>query len=85
VIGVPDARFGEEVMAWVVPREGAEVGQASVAAFCDGRIAHYKVPRYVETVSEFPMTVTGKVQKYRLREMAIEALGLEEAAGVRTA
>jgi fatty-acyl-CoA synthase len=85
VIGVPDARFGEELMAWVVPREGAAVDQASVAAFCDGRIAHYKVPRYVETVGEFPMTVTGKVQKYRLREMAVEALGLEDAAGVRTA
>jgi fatty-acyl-CoA synthase len=85
VIGVPDARFGEELMAWVVPRDGAAVDQASVAAFCDGRIAHYKVPRYVETATEFPMTVTGKVQKYRLREMAVEALGLEEAAGVRTA
>jgi fatty-acyl-CoA synthase len=85
VIGVPDERYGETVMAWVVPREGAEVDRASVAAFCEGRIAHYKVPRYVEAVTEFPMTVTGKVQKYRLREMALEALGLEDAAGVRTA
>jgi fatty-acyl-CoA synthase len=85
VIGVPDARYGEELMAWVIPRAGAAVDQASVADFCYGRIAHYKVPRYVEAVDEFPMTVTGKVQKYRLREMAVEALGLEDAAGVRTA
>jgi fatty-acyl-CoA synthase len=78
VIGVPDARFGEELMAWVVPRGGAGIDQETVAEFCKGRIAHFKVPRYVQTVSEFPMTVTGKVQKFKLREQAIEELGLRE-------
>ena len=62
-----------------------EVDHDSVAEFCRGRIAHHKVPRYVATVDEFPMTVTGKVQKYKLREMAIEQLGLEEAAAIETA
>jgi fatty-acyl-CoA synthase len=85
VVGVPDARFGEELMAWIVPRGGASVDQASVAEFCRGKIAHYKVPRYVAVVDDFPMTVTGKVQKFKLREQAIEQLGLEEAAAVETA
>jgi fatty-acyl-CoA synthase len=79
VVGVPDPRFGEELMAWIVPRGGADVTQESVAEFCHGRIAHFKIPRYVAVVDEFPMTVTGKVQKYKLRELAIEQLGLEEA------
>ncbi len=80
VVGVPDERYGETVMAWIVPRGGAEVDQASVAAFCEGRIAHFKVPAHVRTLPEFPMTVTGKVQKYRLRELAEEALGLASPA-----
>jgi fatty-acyl-CoA synthase len=79
VVGVPDPRYGEELMAWIVPREGATLDQEAIAAFARGRIAHYKVPRYVKTVEGFPMTVTGKVQKYRLREMAVEELGLTEA------
>jgi fatty-acyl-CoA synthase len=78
VVGVPDARYGEELMAWVVARGGAELDRDAVAEFCKGKIAHYKVPRYVQVVSEFPMTVTGKVQKYKLREQAIEELGLAE-------
>ena len=85
VVGVPDVRYGEELMAWIVPRGGASVDQESVAEFCRGKIAHHKVPRYVETVDAFPMTVTGKVQKYKLREMAIEQLGLEDAAAIETA
>ncbi|MGH2967962.1 MAG: AMP-binding protein [Solirubrobacteraceae bacterium] len=85
VVGVPDARYGEELMAWIVPRAGAEVDRESVAAFCEGRIARHKVPRYVACVDDFPMTVTGKVQKYKLRELAIEQLGLEQAAAVETA
>jgi fatty-acyl-CoA synthase len=85
VVGVPDERYGEEVMAWVVLREGATLGQDELREFCRGKIAHYKIPRYVETCSEFPMTVTGKVQKHKLREQAIETLGLQAAAGVRTA
>ncbi len=82
VVGVPDPRFGEELMAWIVPRAGAEIDRDSVAAFCEGKIAHYKVPRYVATVESFPMTVTGKVQKFKLRELAIEQLGLEEPAAI---
>jgi fatty-acyl-CoA synthase len=78
VVGVPDARYGEELMAWIVCRGGAELDREAVAEFCRGKIAHYKVPRYVQCVSEFPMTVTGKVQKFRLRERAVEELGLQE-------
>jgi len=85
VVGVPDQRYGEELMAWIVPRGGADVDRDAIAEFCDGKIARHKVPRYVATVDEFPMTVTGKVQKYKLREMAIEQLGLEDAAAIETA
>ena len=82
VIGVPDQRYGEELMAWVIPRGGATLDADAVRAFCRGRIAHYKVPRYVKLVDGFPMTVTGKVQKFRMREQAIAELGLGESAGV---
>ncbi|HLH64735.1 MAG TPA: AMP-binding protein [Solirubrobacteraceae bacterium] len=85
VIGVPDERYGEELMAWIVPRAGATLDAAAVREFCEGRIAHYKIPRYVKLVDSFPMTVTGKVQKYKLRERAIAELGLERAAAIRTA
>jgi len=85
VIGVPDERYGEELMAWVIPREGEALDEESVRAFCEGRIARHKVPRYVRVVDAFPMTVTGKVQKYKMREEAISELGLETAAGVQTA
>jgi len=81
VVGVPDERYGEELMAWVVLREGAEPLTAeAVQAFCDNRLARYKVPRYVHVVDGFPMTVTGKVRKVEMREAAVEILGLEEAA-----
>jgi fatty-acyl-CoA synthase len=85
VIGVPDERYGEELMAWVVVRPGREVGEDDLRSFCQGSIAHYKVPRHWRFVEEFPMTVTGKVQKYKLREMAISDLGLERAATAATA
>ncbi|MBE2315158.1 AMP-binding protein [Solirubrobacter sp. CPCC 204708] len=78
VIGVPDPRYGEELMAYVRLRGGAALDREAVAEFCQGKIAHYKVPRYVQVVDEFPMTVTGKIQKYKLREAAIESLGLAE-------
>lgn len=78
VIGVPDPRYGEELMAYVQTRGGISLEREAVAEFCRGRIAHYKVPRYVQVVDEFPMTVTGKIQKYKLREAAIESLGLAE-------
>jgi fatty-acyl-CoA synthase len=73
VIGVPSERYGEEVMAWVKPRTGATVSAAALVAACRGRIATYKIPRYWRIVESFPMTVTGKVQKYRLREAAAAA------------
>jgi fatty-acyl-CoA synthase len=78
VVGVPDARYGEELMAWIVPRGDARPDAGSIRAFCRGRIDHHKIPRYVRCVDEFPMTVTGKVQKFRLRERAIGDLGLIE-------
>ncbi|HEX4538643.1 MAG TPA: AMP-binding protein [Acidimicrobiales bacterium] len=79
VIGVPDVRFGEEIMAWVKVRPGAELTDEDVRAFCRGRIAHFKVPRYVRFAPEFPMTVTGKVQKFRMREISVAELGIEMA------
>jgi fatty-acyl-CoA synthase len=85
VIGVPDAKYGEELMAWVKVREGASLTEDALKEFCRGRIAHYKVPRYVKFTDEFPMTVTGKIQKFKMREQAVAELGLEGAAGVRTA
>ena len=85
VIGVPDAKYGEEIMAWVRVREGATLSRDDVAEFCQGKIAHFKVPRYVHVTDEFPMTVTGKVQKYLMREASIELLGLHDAARTPTA
>ncbi len=85
VIGVPDERYGEELCAWVRLREGAPADEEALRAFCRGRIAHTKIPRYVVFVDEFPMTVTGKVQKFRMREMTVERFGLERAADVTTA
>ena len=85
VIGVPSARYGEEVMAWVKPKAGAAPSEDDLRAFCRGTIATYKIPRYWKLVESFPMTVTGKVQKFRMREIATAELGLEGAAGVDTA
>jgi fatty-acyl-CoA synthase len=85
VIGVPDLKYGEEVMAWITVRAGAELTADDIRVFCKGRIAHYKIPRYVQITDEFPMTVTGKIQKFKLREQAVELLDLHDAAGTRTA
>jgi len=85
VIGVPDVRYGEELMAWVIPREGADLDEDALRDFCRGHVARQKIPRYVKLVDAFPMTVTGKVQKFKMREEAIEELGLQEAASVTTA
>jgi fatty-acyl-CoA synthase len=79
VIGVPDERFGEELCAWVRLREGESVTEDEIRDFCRARLAHFKVPRYVLFVDEFPMTVTGKVQKFKMREESIRRLGLEGA------
>ena len=91
VIGVPDARYGEELVAWIRLRPGAvPLDAAAVRAFCSGRIAHQKIPRYVRIVEEFPMTITGKIRKVEMREVSIAELGLHElglqaAAGTQTA
>jgi fatty-acyl-CoA synthase len=85
VIGVPDARYGEELMAWVILRPGASLTEDEVKQFCKGQIAHFKIPRYVRFVDAYPMTVTGKVQKFKMRELATEELGLAEAAAIATA
>jgi fatty-acyl-CoA synthase len=79
-------RYGEELMAWVRLREGAEPLTAeALRSFCAGRLAHYKVPRYVKVVDEFPMTVTGKIRKVEMRQASVEELGLQSAAAVRNA
>jgi fatty-acyl-CoA synthase len=85
VIGVPDDRYGEELCAWVIARPGADLDEDAVRDFCRGRLARFKVPRYVIFTDEFPMTVTGKVQKFKMREASIERLGLQAAAAVRSA
>jgi fatty-acyl-CoA synthase len=85
VIGVPSERYGEEVMAWVRLREGAAASPEDLTAFCRGKIATYKIPRYWKFVDGFPMTVTGKIQKFKMRESAIEELNLQAAAAVVTA
>ena len=85
VIGVPSERYGEEVMAWVRLREGASTTGDDLAAACKGRIATYKIPRHWKFVDSFPMTVTGKIQKFRMREQSVEELGLEREAEIATA
>jgi fatty-acyl-CoA synthase len=85
VIGVPDVKYGEELCAWVKLRPGSELTTQDVRDYCIGRIAHYKVPRYVRFTGDFPMTITGKVQKYKMRETSISELSLEAARATRTA
>jgi fatty-acyl-CoA synthase len=83
VVGLPDARLGEAVAAWIRLKEAAD--EEEIRQFCRGKIAHYKVPQYIRFVDEFPMTVTGKVQKFRIREIEIEERGLMDAARIQTA
>ena len=86
VIGVPDQRYGEEICAWIKMRSGAApLDAAAVREFASGKLAHFKIPRYVMLVDSFPMTVTGKIRKVEMREESVRALGLEAAAAVRNA
>jgi fatty-acyl-CoA synthase len=85
VIGVPDAKYGEEIMAWVKLKPGATADEEEIRAFCKGQIAHFKIPRYIKFVDGFPMTVTGKIQKYLMRQQSVEELHLEGAAAIKTA
>jgi fatty-acyl-CoA synthase len=79
VFGVPDQKFGEEVCAWVKLRPGETMDEEELRAYCRHRIAHYKVPRYIRFVDDFPMTITGKMQKFIMRERMAMELGLREA------
>ena len=85
VLGVPDAFFGEELLAVVLPKEGEEISKQELRDFCKERISYQKIPRYIQFVKSYPMTASGKVQKFVLREQAIEALGLQQVAETRTA
>jgi fatty-acyl-CoA synthase len=85
VVGVPDVKYGEELCAWVKLRPGSELTAEQVREFCTGKIAHYKIPRYVRVTEDFPMTVTGKVQKFKMRETSVAELGLAGASETRTA
>jgi fatty-acyl-CoA synthase len=85
VIGVPDEKYGEELCAWVKLRPGASLTAEEVREYCAGKIAHYKIPRYVRFTTEFPLTVTGKVQKFKMRETSVAELGLEAAGQAPTA
>jgi fatty-acyl-CoA synthase len=85
VIGVPDPKYGEEIMAWVKVKPGEQVTEEEIIAYCKGQIAHFKVPRYIKFVDAFPMTVTGKIQKFVMREQSVDELGLQSAASIKTA
>jgi fatty-acyl-CoA synthase len=85
VIGLPDPKYGEEIMAWIRVKPGEQVTSEELLAFCKGQIAHNKVPRYFKFVDAFPMTVTGKVQKFQMRDQSTEELGLQSAASIETA
>jgi fatty-acyl-CoA synthase len=85
VVGLPDARLGEAVLAWIKLKAGERMTEDEVRDYCRGQIAHFKIPQYIRFVDAFPMTVTGKVQKFRIREQEIEALGLRAAAEIKTA
>ena len=78
VVGVPDRKYGEELCAWVKLRPGETATAEEIQAFCRGQIAHYKIPRYVRFVDAFPMTVTGKVQKFMMRQEMMRELGIVE-------
>ena len=85
VIGVPDPKYGEEIAAWVKLKAGEQATAEEIRDYCQGKIAHYKIPRYVLFVESFPMTVTGKIQKFLMRQQSIKDLGLEGAASIETA
>jgi fatty-acyl-CoA synthase len=85
VVGIPNARLGEIVAAWVRLKPGVEATEEEIRAFCEGQIAYYKIPAHVRFVTEFPATLSGKIQKYKIREFEIEARGLQSVANAATA
>ena len=76
VVGLPDKKYGEELCAWIIVKPGQALTEGEIRDFCKGQIAHYKVPRYIQFVTEFPMTVTGKIQKFKIRDAMKVQLGL---------
>ena len=85
VIGVPDAKYGEVVMAWIKLKEGEKASFEEFTAFCKGKIAHFKVPKYFKFTQDFPMTVTGKIRKVEMRQISIKELNLDAANKIETA
>ena len=85
VIGVPDEKYGEEVMAWIKLKEAETATEAEIKAYCQGKIAHYKIPRYVRFTESFPMTVTGKIRKIEMRQISVEELALKRDAEIEVA
>ena len=85
VVGLPDVRLGEAVLAWIRLKPGEQASEDEVREFCKGKIAHFKVPQYVRFVDAFPMTLSGKVQKFKIREWEIRERGLEQVANIQTA
>jgi len=85
VIGVPDPKYGEEIMAWVKVKSSEQLTEEELKAYCKGKIAHNKIPYYIKVVDSFPMTVTGKIQKFLMRQQSTEELGLQSAASIQTA
>ena len=84
VIGVPDPKYGEEIMAWIKLKPGEQATEEEFKTFCKGQIAHYKIPRYIKFVDAFPMTITGKIMKFQMREQSTQELGLEGASSIQT-
>jgi fatty-acyl-CoA synthase len=85
VVGIPNARLGEIVAAWVRLRPGLEATEEEIRQWCQGQIAYYKIPEHIRFVSDFPATLSGKIQKYKIREFEIEARGLQQVAHTQTA
>ena len=85
VIGIPDEKYGEVVMAWVKLKDGKLLSEDAIKEFCNGKIAHYKIPTYYKFTDDFPMTVTGKIRKVEMRAVSIKELNLEQAGNTKTA
>ena len=85
MIGVPDIKYGEAVMAWVILKDGEQANEEEFKTFCKGKIAHFKIPAYFKFAQEFPMTVTGKIRKVEMREISIKELNLEMVNSIETA
>ncbi|HHY20689.1 MAG TPA: AMP-binding protein, partial [Bacilli bacterium] len=79
IVGVPDPKFGEEVSAWIILKEGETATAEEIRNYCEGKIARYKIPRYIEFVDQYPMTASGKIQKFKLREIALDRFSLSES------